>query len=381
LQDFPLICWAARNLKLKNLEDTYLFGIQHLSVTTALMFKALIERGMPSKQIFLIGKCYSSNPLAIKILRDLGVNISNHSCSFNSHLPYDLQFADYVSQFFLPLFGRKSGKWIILDDGGELIKCASTYKSNSHVVAIEQTSAGYHRAKSLNLVFPVINVARAGIKLEYESQFIARMISRKTDEAITIHIPNPLFIKILVIGSGAIGKTIRKILSKKYSVDSFDSEESRSDFNKDQFDKRISGYDVIIGCTGNCSLPKEKHNLIKANALLISASSSDREFDSVEIRKKFPAYYQCHRTIKSDQFTLVNSGFPINFDETFLDSSEFQLTRALLLTAIEQAMGSFSLDQEQFLPLKNEHLILEKFTKRFPKLSLNLEKTAHEITF
>lgn len=365
LDDLPLLNAVAKQIQFEGSENVFLFGIQHLSFTTALMFESLIKCGMDPSHIFLLGKCYSSNPQAVAIIEELGISISTLSFCFNSHIPFDIQFSSYVKEFFLPHFRKNKdmGRWIILDDGGELIKLISKYQFNDQVVAIEQTSAGYHIAKTLNLSFPLINVARANIKMNYESQFIAQTICSKICEEIELHFSTPKQVKVLVIGGGPIGKKIYEKLSKYYDIKLFDVIENKSDFSKDQFDDYIPHFDVIIGSTGNCSLGIEKHHLVKNNALLISASSSDRELDSCEIRKKHPVYHSCHAKIQGDQFTLLNSGFPINFDKEFTDSPDFQLTRALLLTAIDQAIDAFDLDHVGILELKNQDLLLASYLK------------------
>lgn len=382
-RDFPLIDWAAQQIQLNGRKDIYLFGVQHLSYTTARMLKAMVQSGFPAENIFLHGKCYSTNPHAVKMLEDLGVSIAPQSSSFNSHLNYDQQLAESIKNYFYPLINRYSGKKIVLDDGAELLKLVMELIPNDEVVAIEQTSAGYHRAKAKNMPFPIINVARTNIKLTQESSFITRMICRKTEEAIAKFFPDTSDLKMLILGGGAIGSGVRKNLEKRYKTDTFDLQAALSDISREHFDSRLMQYDVFIGCTGNCSIPKEKHKLLKPGSLLISASSSDREFDCVELRKNVPIYSDCHRTIQTQGVSLLNSGFPVNFDETYLDSGEFQLTRALLLSAIAQAIKtSPSQTADAFIPLENSEEISQKYRALFATTPTgDLLKSPHEIEF
>ncbi|MEM8727751.1 MAG: hypothetical protein AAGE99_03480, partial [Chlamydiota bacterium] len=254
---------------------------------------------------------------------------------------------------------------------------------NDQVVAIEQTSAGYHRAKAKNMPFPIINVARANIKLTQESSFITRMICRKAEEAISKFFLDTSDLKILVLGGGAIGSDVQKNIEKRHKTDIFDLQTTLSDISSDNFDLRLVQYDVFIGCTGNCSIPKEKHKLLKPGSLLISASSSDREFDCVELRKNLPVYSYCHKTIQSQGVFLLNSGFPVNFDETYLDSTELQLTRSLLLSAIGQALKtSPSRALDTFIPLENTEKISQRYKRLFPTTQIgNSLKSPHEIEF
>lgn len=382
-RELPLINWAAQYVQLDDRRDVYLFGVQHLSYTTARMFEALVKNGFPAENIFLHGKCYSTNPYAVKILEDLGINIAFQSSSFNSHLSYDQQFAKSIKNYFSPLIKKYNGKKIILDDGAELLNLSMEFIPNDEVVAIEQTSAGYHRAKAKNMPFPIINVARANVKLTQESSFITRMICRKVEETISKTFTNTSDLKVLILGGGAIGYGVRKNLEKRYKTDIFDLRTELSDISLEYFDSRLIQYDVYIGCTGNCSIPKEKHKLLKPGSLLISASSSDREFDSVELRKHIPIYSDCHKTIKSQGLFLSNSGFPVNFDETYLDSAEFQLTRALLLSAIVQAIKTSPYRIEKaFIPLEYEEEISQKYkTVCMSTQTDALLKNSHEIEF
>ena len=95
---------------------------------------------------------------------------------------------------------------------------------------------------------------------------------------------------------------------------------------------------MIVGATGNSSL-----NILEAeckeNACFVSASSSDREFNALPLRKKCKATQNCHQHLFHKSRYLLNCGFPINFDENYnqIDGEQFQLTRAILLAGVFQA--------------------------------------------
>ena len=123
-KEFSIIEKAASFVKIDDPKNTYLLGVQHLSYSTSVMFKFLIERGFLAKNIYLLGKCYSTNPYAVKILEDLGVNVSHESNKFNSHKNFDEQFDSYTNHYFSKIFKILKGKTILLDDGAALLKLA-----------------------------------------------------------------------------------------------------------------------------------------------------------------------------------------------------------------------------------------------------------------
>lgn len=357
-EDLPLLSYTATLHPKVNSESPHLFGVQHLSYTTFLLFKKLIEQGFDPKKIFLMGKCYSTNPFMLSRFKELGIQVASTSLKFDSHVNYDQTFSVNVKNFFTPLFQQLNNKKaIILDDGAELLKLANNEITASNLVAIEQTSSGFHKAQALNLNFPIINVARSRAKLSHETKFVARMICRKTKELLSLR--SSYFPKILVIGAGPIGKTIYKYLRSNYLCDLYDIDPQKTKVIQ-PLNKIIGQYNVIIGSTGAQSINKALHSQLNPSTLLISASSSDREFDSVELRKQVPRYYNCHQNIHIGDITLVNSGFPINFDALFLDSYEFQLTRSLLFSAILQAIET-SPSHANFIPLKNQRKIILEY--------------------
>jgi hypothetical protein len=108
--------------------------------------------------------------------------------------------------------------------------------------------------------------------------------------------------------------------------------------------------------------------------MLISASSSDREFDAISLRKQIPFYTNPHQDVRVGKILLINSGFPINFDEFYLDSVEFQLTRSLLLTSIFQAIKFNFVNQDpDFIALSKQEEIIREYSK------LNIDSEANDL--
>jgi len=98
--------------------------------------------------------------------------------------------------------------------------------------------------------------------------------------------------------------------------------------------------DLIIGCSGKTSLKKAHYKYIKKGAILASTSSSDREFDAHHLRRTFPKSKTPHQDFHGPNFTLLQSGFPVNFWDTRFNISlkHMQITMGLLASGVFQAL-------------------------------------------
>jgi hypothetical protein len=335
----PLLDFLVSQFYPDSLDEICIVGGQHLLQTTRSMFKELFKLKLSPENVFLIGKCYSTNLLVFSDMTADGVHIDQSSILFDSHQPFDLFYKKSVRNFYNRikhlLNKRTPKKIIVLDDGGELL---SQFNPNDftckQIVGIEQTSSGFNKLKSSGLKFPVINVARSWAKLRYESPIISKFAIKKLLE----YVPEASFNKVLVLGGGAIGRATKEKLKTELTVDVFDNIRERSTI--DNLEQELPSYDLIIGCTGSVSLSSKLHNLLKPECTLASVSSSDREFDAYHLRKKTDKYIDCHQNVSFEGKVLLNSGFPINFDGEAhsVPPKYIQLTRALLVAAIFQSM-------------------------------------------
>ena len=93
---------------------------------------------------------------------------------------------------------------------------------------------------------------------------------------------------------------------------------------------------MIIGCTGKEILDVSFYKYLKKNCILISASSSDREFSAVNLRKMAEKAGNCHDNILTNGIILLNCGFPINFDgkRDSAKPEDIQITLALLFASV-----------------------------------------------
>lgn len=83
------------------------------------------------------------------------------------------------------------------------------------------------------------------------------------------------------------------------------------------------------------------HKHLKENVMLVSLSSSDREFDTGHLRKNAPKEKNPWNNITCGDVILINNGFPVSFDNNNMDDSYFfQFTRSLIMSSIHQALNT-----------------------------------------
>ncbi len=371
LRKLPLLDFTASLYPGVDLQNVYILCAQHLASTTYSLFHQLLQLGLKPENLSVIGKCYSTDPQVFIQMRALGIDVCESSQHFDSHTPFDKQYRANIKKFVVKRVRKiktnQFDKIIILDDGGELIPIAhSLLGKGDSVVGIEQTSSGYNKLKKKKPELSIINVARSPAKLNYESPIIAELVLTTLLKQIKQLNLNPG--KALIIGNGPIGSHIRDVLEATHEVTIYDQLASKTEIKKSDFLRSLKNFDLIIGCTGKPILSSKQHKLLKKGAVLVSASSSDREFNAVDLRKKVPPINDCHQNLHIKGTWLINCGFPINFSSNFraIDCDELQLTRALLLTAILQAVTQTDLPQG-FVPLDLEvqRDVVKKFSSLF----------------
>jgi S-adenosylhomocysteine hydrolase len=323
--------------------NTLVIACQHLLESNFLYFKRFIQNGLPAKQIYLLGKSYSTNQSVMKDFVNMGVNVHFSSNQFDSWLSFNEQFGLAIKDFFLEINAQITSenfeRIVLIDDGAELLLYANQYLNNSiPIYGVEQTSSGFHKLSNQALKFPVINVARSQAKLELESPFIAEAILDVLQERLCQHKLKPIY--ALIIGSGAIGECIfHQLKQKHFVVSKFDIDKHKSDFDHIKLQEILPDFDMVISCVGKTVLDVEEYAYLKNNVVLVSASSSDTEFSAVKLRKKAPVNNNVHQDVKvigpNGNIILLNGGFPLNFDGTRqrIPLDKIQLTEALLYSA------------------------------------------------
>lgn len=319
-----------------NLSGYTLITCHHVLRTNVPVLQKLFSRGLQPQNTFVLGKPYSTDNEALEEYKKLGVRVSAASVVFDSTQRFDSYFSDVGKQFVHDVLHNAPAdkKLLVWDDGGTLLQPLAEKQAQREIRAVEHTSSGYNALQNTNLSFPVVNMARSDTKLELESPYIVEDILRKFADYLQKH-PEKNPRKILVVGGGAIGSNFKKNLSAQgYDVTIFDSVADKSDH--ENLENIVGNFDVIIGATGNEILSANKINLLKHDAIVFSASSSDREFDALGWRNLSNVSVAGHSDIEVAGRVLLNNGFPLNFNGSAdsIPPHAIQLTRALSLASM-----------------------------------------------
>jgi hypothetical protein len=319
------------------------------------MIFALMKKGLKAENIFMISKSYSYNPTVHNNF--LEKNIFSYHYEYNSYKSFDKQFKSQIKRFIKKIKPRLKENVLLIDDGGELIRILNKPRNNNFH-AVEQTSSGFNKLKNVKINFPVVNVARSKTKLEIESPFIADLAYKKIIEELGKIEKTPK--EVLIIGNGPIGKEMKILFDKKFKTLIYDIKENEEKVHEIIKEKEEL---LIIGCSGKISLPKKYHKFLK-KSILVSVSSSDREFDSVYIRRKVEKNKNPHKNIITKEIILLNSGFPITFDGSIHGAppKKIQLTQGLMMAGTYQSIKE---QKKEFLQLDSriQEKIIEKFKK------------------
>lgn len=344
---------------IKNVESDNITVIccQHILESYVYLLKHIVSLGIKKENIYTIGKAYSTDiEIYNELVRD-GYNISELSLYFDKNRSFDAQFRENICSYLSSIQIPANNNIILLDDGAFLINEApKALDKNKILFAIEQTSAGYNCLKNALLCFPIYNVARAEPKLTLEYKFLAGLIKKIIKrKAPTLRNPNK---KCLLLGNGHLGAVLMSLLKSEINCDVFDINHRRTVLSKEEI--KWDRYDLIIGATGKTSLRYLDRHKLKRGCLLVSVSSSDREFDAANFRENI-FVNNCHSDIITDNGVfLINCGFPINFTgKTELRIKDIQLTIALMLEAFCEGLtkssmvnGIINLDQNNLKAIK-----------------------------
>ncbi len=334
--------------KKTKLENTVLIASQHLLWTQLEMFKRLLAHNLEADKIYVIWKNYSTNKEVFAVLKKEWIYVDPASNEFDPKKSFDGRFDNKIQKLLDKVEREenlKKNKVILLDDWGHLLQIAveKGRKEKYDILWIEQTSSGYNKIKELELDY--FNVARSHTKLTYETPFIGDLCMERIIQSIEKHkITDP---KCLVVWCWPIGEAIiirckkmwipctgfdnqkKEWKSFTQTCDMHISEKHFMDF----YQEKIKDFNIIIGATGSNILNIEHINELWPKVLLMSASSSDREFPSVEIRGNADIKEKeihTDRTYKNS--VLINSWFPITFHGNYHEVSQkiIELTVALL---------------------------------------------------
>lgn len=330
-EKLPLLDYVQNKFRNVDLSNVAMITCQHTLQSIYINFQYLFELGLKPENVFMVSKVYSYNKTVSDALAEQGIHMHKSSSEFNSHEGYDTQFARKtkacVEDALREIKELDVNKILVVDDGGYLLAAINDLETPYETVGMEWTTAGYRKVLSSKLALPVLNMARSNSKLRIESPMIAWGVIKKIEEQYRHYFGSNK--KALIVGAGPIGIATRNVLKEKgKEVDVIDA----TTF----LPKSFATYDLIVGCTGHNTVPEERLLNEQNEIVLVSASSSDREFPSLLIRKNASLTSDSHKEFTYNGFILPNAGFPINFDGDvqFLPLEWIQLTMALAFSSI-----------------------------------------------
>lgn len=299
-------------------DDVYLVCCQHILEPQKEMFRFFIDFGFAPSKIIVLGKIYSTNTEVLREIAEMGIQVIQPVFSGTS---FDHEHRQNCETVFKQI--PDDAKVIALDDGAELIRCAS--QRGNVLFAVEQTSSGFRKIENNPPSFPVINVARSASKLIQESPLIARLCYKRIEEYIhkkNVHNPS-----ILVVGLGPIGEAVFEIFAQnKYAIFGFDVNRGDRDLLSVVLNERP---DIIVGATGVNILSKEDVEMIGAEkkVYLVSVSSSDREFPVADFRIDT----EIHNDVSYKNIIFINNGFPITFKGNRNELTPIEIEKTICL--------------------------------------------------
>jgi hypothetical protein len=177
--------------------------------------------------------------------------------------------------------------------------------------------------------------------------------------------------KILILGKGHIGLALSRHFTNQDNITFYDTKYNTP---KD-LPLLLQNADLIVGCSGKISLRRSNYKYLKKGAVLVSTSSSDREFEAHHLRQSFPQTSNPHQNYKNAHFTLLQSGFPINFWDTRFNISlkHMQITMGLIASGVFQALTLTDMTP-QFIT--HDRLKEDQIVKMFKNLKAKREFAA-----
>lgn len=362
LHSYPMLKRIAELSKHSKLSNVLVLASQHLLEPQLRMFELLIGLGLRPENVIIAGKCYSTNVQVMSDFKKLGCIVAPFSSEFCPQKSFDSWFSDQLEKFVREHLSQRDvasyDKVIILDDGGFMHVAAHRLLGDvCRVHGVEQTSSGHHHIEALGVQFPVTSVARSHQKLELESPLIAELGHRLIERVLaTSQRSDP---NVLVTGMGPIGRSIikrifmynNKMRGMVYDWASDAILNSQAGRELDELPRKrilsaadfrsdiLGTFEVIIGATGANSICEADLARLHPNVLLVSMSSSDREFPARAFTRR-----GIHDSATLDGRTLVNGGFPITFlgHANCIPPAQIELTMSLLMSSVLAAADALT---------------------------------------
>ena len=403
IPEMPVLAAVAKAGKgLINFEDTAFFSVQHILRTNTPLFKHLIEDfNVKPNNIYLSGKGYSDSREAEDLLtEELGIQYFKLEKTYTASGQYQQHLRAHLKQvwhhFIANLKKNNIKRILVIDEGGHSLETMPDILCFKYPMAgIEQTRGGLYSPAINSLPFPLIEVASSAIKRHLESPLIVEAAVNKLHKALGTRKDIDSETVFGVIGNGAIGSSvIHYLLQRGHTVVAYDENKGafqglihQNLYRVQNVSAVIARAEYILGCTGKDTLKDTKDNFLETtigHKKLISFTSEDKEFysirkamdmqKSIELDNRGDVIYH---TEAGGKVTLINGGFPMNFDQSgeSVPALDIQLTRALMLGACIQAgrqaskpEGGSEMELAQRIQLNSvlQHFVAQEFRKYQP---------------
>lgn len=334
-------------------QDALVLMYVHVLPSLELLISRLIELGFDRRQIFVAGKGYSTVPKARHDIERLGVEVLTERSE-----DFTPGFYDHVTVTHLDRACDRVGRYavglgvsrvILVDDGGLLSEAwhRAVGDGGPHVISVQQTASGMNGRHRRFAASPYVkvDVARSAAKSYFESRIIARGTFRAASNLGALDGAS----RVGILGLGRIGRSLVARLAHRFAVSGYDTLRGQgAGLGIPQHAcarDLIQNSDIIFGCTGENSveltdLPADGHRMF------VSCSSRDVEFRAllragcVDEGRGDPPFGEMEVRVGKLSCTVLNGGFPINFDRRreWETTEEISLTRALILVGILQAL-------------------------------------------
>lgn len=341
-------------------EDTVILAHLHCLPSTIRFFQILTREDLsiPSKQIILIPKPYSTMSAVEATLSRMGLSVLSGS------IPFKPGYYDGAASVMLKKGCEEANKacrnirnkggmprLVLVDDGGMLTETWWRHfeTGDFEIASVQQTSSGTRRDPRPNELAKV-DVARSAAKRQFEAKIIAAGVLKKAAELDVLKTSK----QVGIVGVGALGSALAADLARSgRCVNLYDVRPDYRRPAKSASYSRIGVFlnncDLVFGCTGRNFLKADHLRKIKASHSIhfVSCSSRDTEFlDLLRFGKIDPesvgdGFGRLQISFEGRQCHIVeNGGFPVNFDRTVEQecAEEIVLTRALVLAGIFQAL-------------------------------------------
>ena len=361
------------------LQGINLLLIQHQLLDGLAQVEAFRNLGLDLRDLYWIDIPYTSFELVRAAIQKLGVPSENFTVhDFSPLATYSSYQVTRVRTWLAKHWDTRGQRWVVLDDGAYFLRAAATQKIPlGRVAVVEQTQRGMNNlregedTRTLLERLPVINVAESEPKKRIEPRLIARSVVDALEEALDRRLPLKPDDHWLILGYGSIGKAVTTELIDRFHhpphrIHVFDPDPTRQAEAKDFGHPRWRRdpnmlFAMVIGCSGRPSFLPTDTPYLRDGAFVVSASSGSIELSRDEFIKKptrtapagesgqvkllnVSAVKSLHTDLVFDvgdrTFTMVNGGFPMNFDGRRPDRippEQVQLTAALMVYGAIQA--------------------------------------------